>query len=81
MRTLETVVKEMRDLPATELTRFIQMANAELTRRRNEERQHLINEFQKAWANLKDAHIRITYCDQYEDDITYLDDWDDFNFD
>ena len=81
MRTLETVVKEMRELPVAELTRFVQMANAELTRRKNEERERLITEFRKAWGALKDAGIRITYCDQYEDDITYLDDWDDFSFD
>lgn len=53
----------------------------ELYRRKNEEREHLITEFRKAWGALKDAGIRITYCDQYEDDITYLDDWDDFSFD
>ena len=53
----------------------------ELTRRRNEEREHLITEFRKAWGALKDAGIRVTYCDPYEDYITYLDDWDDFNFD
>ncbi len=71
----------MKDLPTAELTRFVQMADAELTRRRNEERQHLINEFQKAWADLKDAHIRITYCEEYDDDTAYFDDWDGFSFD
>lgn len=81
MRTLETVVKEMRDLPATELTRFIQMANAELTRRRNEERERLITEFRKAWGALKDAHVRVTYCEEFDDDAVYLDDWDGFSFD
>ena len=53
----------------------------ELQRRRNLERQHLINEFQKAWGELKYRGIRVTYCEEYEDDITYLDDWDGFNFD
>lgn len=81
MRTLETIVNEMKDLPAAELIRFVQMANAELTRRRNEERQHLINEFQKAWADLKDAGIRVTYSEEYVDDIAYLDHWDGFSFD
>lgn len=53
----------------------------ELQRRRNLERQHLINEFQKAWADLKEAHIRVTYCEEYDEDIAYLDQWDGFNFD
>ena len=30
---------------------------------------------------LKDAHIRVTYCAEYDDDTAYLDDWDGFNFD
>jgi len=81
MRTLETVIKEMRDLPAAELTRFVQMANAELTRRRNEERERLITEFRKAWGALKDAGIRVTYCEGYDDDMAYLDQWDGFDFD
>lgn len=81
MRTLETVVNEMKDLPAAELIRFVQMANAELTRRKNEERERLITAFRKAWGALKDAGIRVTYCEQYNDDTAYLDDWDGFNFD
>lgn len=81
MRTLETVVNEMRDLPAAELTRFIQMANAELTRRKNEERERLITAFRKAWGELKDAGIRVTYCGEYDDDTAYLDNWNGFNFD
>ena len=81
MRTLETVVNEMRDLPATELIRFVQMANAELARRKNEERERLITAFRKAWGELKDAGIRVTYCEGYDDDTAYLDDWDGFNFD
>ena len=53
----------------------------ELARRRDLERLHLINEFQKAWAELKDAGVHITYCDEYEDEFTHLDQWDGFNFD
>lgn len=70
----------MEDLPAAELIRFVQMANAELTRRKNEERERLITEFRKAWGALKDAGIRVTYSEEY-DEITFLDDWDGFSFD
>lgn len=53
----------------------------ELTRRRNEERERLITEFRKAWGELKDRGIRITYCEGYDDDTAYLDDWNGFSFD
>lgn len=53
----------------------------ELYRRRSEERERLITEFRKAWGALKDTNIRITYCEGYEDDTAYLDDWDGFSFD
>lgn len=75
-------VNDLRESSTGSLELIKRRIDEELTRRKNEERQHLINEFQKAWADLKDAHIRITYyCDEYEDDYTYLDDWDGFSFD
>lgn len=74
-------VNDLRESSTGSLQLIKRRIDEELTRRRNEERERLITEFQKAWADLKDAGIRITYCEQYEDDIAYLDDWDDFNFD
>lgn len=74
-------VNDLRESSTGSLELIKRRIDEELTRRRNEERQHLINEFQKAWADLKDAHIRVTYCEEYDDDIAYLDDWDGFSFD
>lgn len=74
-------VNDLRDSTTASLEVIKKRIEEELQRRRNLERVHLINEFQKAWGDLKDAHIRVTYCEEYDDDIAYLDQWDGFNFD
>ena len=74
-------VNDLRDSSTASLEGIKKRIEDELQRRRNLERQHLINEFQKAWSDLKDAHIHVTYCDGYEDEFTHLDQWDGFNFD
>lgn len=74
-------VNDLRDSSTASLEGIKKRIEQELTRRRNEERERLITEFRKAWGALKDAHIRVTYCDEYEDDTAYLDEWDGFNFD
>lgn len=74
-------VNDLRESSTGSLETIKKRIEEELQRRRNLERQHLINEFQKAWADLKDAHIRVTYCEEYDDDIAYLDQWDGFSFD
>lgn len=74
-------VNDLRDSSTASLELIKKRIEEELQRRRNLERQHLINEFQQAWADLKDAHIRVTYCEEYDDDTAYLDDWDGFSFD
>ncbi len=74
-------VNDLRDSSTASLEGIKKRIEEELQRRRNLERQHLINEFQKAWGDLKAARIRVTYCEEYDDDIAYLDEWDGFNFD
>ena len=74
-------VNDLRESSTASLEGIKKRIEEELQRRRNLERQHLINEFQKAWGDLKEAHIRVTYCEEYDDDIAYLDQWDGFNFD
>lgn len=74
-------VNDLRDSSTASLETIKKRIEEELQRRRNLERQHLINEFQKAWGDLKDAHIRVTYCEDYDDDTAYLDQWDGFSFD
>ena len=74
-------VNDLRDSSTASLETIKKRIEEELQRRRNLERQHLINEFQKAWGDLKAARIRVTYCEDYDDDTAYLDDWDGFSFD
>lgn len=74
-------VNDLRDSSTASLEGIKKRIEDELQRRRNLERQHLINVFQKAWSDLKDAHIRVSYCDGYENEVTHLDLWDGFDFD
>lgn len=72
-------VNDLRESSTGSLELIKRRIDEELTRRRNEERERLITAFRKAWGELKDAHIRITYSEEYE--YSSLDDWDCFNFD
>ncbi len=74
-------VNDLRDSSIASLENIKKRIEEELQRRRIQERQHLINEFQKAWGDLKDAHIRVSYCEECDYDVAYLDEWDGFNFD
>jgi hypothetical protein len=74
-------VNDLRDSTTASLEVIKNRIEEELQRRRNLERVRLINEFQKAWSDLKNAHIKVTYSEEYDDDIAYLDQWDGFNFD
>lgn len=74
-------VDDLRDSSTASLEGIKKRIEQELTRRRNEERERLITEFRKAWGALKDAGIRVTYCEDYDDDTAYLDQWDGFSFD
>ena len=74
-------VNDLRDSSTASLETIKKRIEEELQRRRNLERQHLINEFQKAWGDLKAARIRVSYCEDYDDDTAYLDQWDGFSFD
>lgn len=74
-------VNELQAMSIGELERVSKRINEEMVRRRNEERAKKINVFQRAWNELKDAGIRISYCDEYEDEPVNLDYWDGFNFD
>lgn len=73
-------VNDLRESSTGSLETIKKRIEEELQRRRNLERQALVNKFQEAWYNLKEAHIHVSYCDENEDDISYLDDWDGFSF-
>lgn len=74
-------VDELHSMSIGELELVSKRINDEMLRRRNEERSKKINAFQRAWTELKKAGIRISYCEDCEDDIIHLDFWDGFNFD
>ena len=74
-------VNDLRDTSTGNLELIKKRIEAELYRRKSEERERLITTFRKAWGELRDAGIRITYCEGYDDDTAYLDDWDGFSFD
>lgn len=74
-------VNDLRDSSTASLECVKKRIEQELIRRKNEERERLITEFRKAWGELKDRGIRVTYFEEYDDDIAYLDDWNGFSFD
>ena len=74
-------VNDLRDTSTASLEGIKKRIEAELYRRKSEERERLITAFRKAWGELQDAGIRITYCEGYDDDTAYLDDWNGFSFD
>lgn len=74
-------VNELQSMSIGELERVSKRINDEMIRRRNEERTKKINAFRKAWSELYEAGIRVSYCDEYEEANVYLDQWDGFGFD
>ncbi len=74
-------VNDLRESSTASLECIKKRIEQELTRRRNEERDRLINAFRHAWSELRDMGIRVTYCEEYDDDTAYLDQWDGFSFD
>lgn len=74
-------VNDLRESSTGSLETIKKRIEQELTRRKNEERERLITNFRRAWGELRDMGIRITYCEDYDDDTAYLDQWDGFSFD
>ena len=74
-------VNDLRSMSIEELERVSKRIADEMLRRRNEERAKKINAFQRAWNELREAGVHISYCDEYEDDNIHLDLWNGFNFD
>ena len=70
--------EDINRLSDAELQELMRITQAERIRRENEAREKLINNFRKAFYDLREANIVIQYCD-YEED-TYLEHWDNFEF-
>lgn len=73
-------INELRSMSYASIEGLMRRCSDELQRRRNEERERLIKEFKKVWLELKDAGICISYCEEFDSDTTYLEDWDGFDF-
>ena len=68
-------------LSDAELQKLMDIIQKERTRRENEAREKLISNFQKAFYDLRDAHITIKFYDnEWEENPVYLDNWDGFEF-
>lgn len=77
----QKMVRDVKSLNDEDLSALAALVQNERTRRENEVRNKLIANFQKAWRELKEAHIVIQYYESdYEDCPTYLEDWDNFDF-
>lgn len=72
---------DLRDTSTVCLEGLKKRIEEELQRRRNLERELLIEGFKEAWYCLKDFGVHVTYCEEFDDDAVYLDDWDGFSFD
>lgn len=68
-------------LSDAELQELMEIIQKKRTQRENEAREKLINNFQKAFYDLRDAHISIKfYGNKWEEYPIYLEDWDGFEF-
>lgn len=73
-------INELNQMSIGDLERCIKRMNEELARRRQEERAKAIDEFKKAFERLRDLGIVPSYCEEYDDDTRYLEDWNGFGF-
>lgn len=73
-------VNELHEMSVGQLERCIQRMNEELSRRRQEERTKAIDTFKEAFDHLRDLGIVPYYCEEFDDDARYLEDWDGFGF-
>ena len=59
---------------------LIQKLNNEKARRLRLEKNEAIENFHKAFDRLRDLCIVPYYCEEFDDDPRYLEDWDGFGF-
>lgn len=72
---------ELKSMSVGEIEVVMRRLQQELERRYAIEREQKINAFHKAWGELVDSGIRITYTEDYDADIISLCDWEGFSFD
>lgn len=77
----QKMVRDVKSLNDEDLNALAALVQTERTRRENEARDKLIANFQKAYFDLRDAHVSIKFYDnEWEENPVYLDGWDGFEF-
>lgn len=69
------------NLTDAELANLRNEINTEISRRENQRKAKLIEDFREAWYRLREANIGVKYYkDDWDDNYTYLSEWDSFDF-
>ena len=71
---------QLRSLTMENIDILIQKLNNEKVRRLRAEKDEAIENFRKAFECLRDLCIVPYYCEEFDDDPRYLEDWDGFGF-
>jgi hypothetical protein len=78
----EKNLKDIESMTNAELIELINTANDILYDRKEERQDELIANFKKAYDELLELNISVSYCGGYSEynNMTFLDVWDNFNF-
>jgi hypothetical protein len=78
----EKNLKDIESMTNAELIELIDTANNILYDRKEERQDELIANFKKAYDELLELNISVSYCGGYSEynNMTFLDVWDNFNF-
>jgi hypothetical protein len=78
----EKNLKDIESMTNAELIELINTANDILYDRKEERQDELIANFKKAYDELLELNISVTYCGGYSEynNMTFLDVWDNFKF-
>ena len=69
------------NLTDAELINLRDEVNTEISRRENQRKEKLIEDFHEAWYRLREARIEVKYYeDNWDDNYTRLSEWDCFDF-
>lgn len=71
---------QLRSMTMENIDILIQKLNNEKVRRLRAEKDEAIENFRKAFDRLRDLCIVPYYCEEFDDDPRYLEDWDGFGF-
>lgn len=74
--------RSFENLTDAELVNLREAINVEVSRRENQRREKLIENFREAWYRLREAKIEVRYYEDGWDDDNYtrLSGWDSFDF-